>query len=105
MPGSQQVSGIFLSPYKGFGGTIEDAMHISYGHAVIGNGDVVLLRLAEPVKELPVRHHATAALNDQRVVFNRTGKAIEPGYIIKLKFLSGEVGEPPGNFHPADVIT
>ncbi len=61
--------------------------------------------LAQPVHQLPVGHHASAALDHQGILFYRAGDCIKSCHVVKLQLLAGEVCEPPRDLHPADIIT
>ncbi len=90
---------------EGLNSAVEYSMHIGNGHAIVSYRDIMFFWVAKPVHELAVGHHASATLDDKGIFFYQAGNCIQSCHVVKLQLFAGEICQPPGDLHPADIVT
>ena len=82
---------------------LENAVHISQGHAVVANRNALIDKEIGAVEELLARTHATAAL-DGHGIFIGVGDGRQTRHIFKINGFAREFPYHSGQLHTPDVF-
>ena len=84
-------------------GSVEDAVQVSYGHAVVGHGNASIYGGFQPVEDLLAGNHAAAALDDHGVLPD-VGDGVEAGHEVEVQLFARVLLNPAGQLAAPDVL-